>query len=317
MKNSDELSVATKDRKFSLFDAIGNTPLVELRNLNGNPRVKILGKLEGNNPGGSVKDRPAYYMIIRAEESGKLTKDKTIVEPTSGNMGIALAMIGAAKGYRVKLYMPECVSTERQRTLAALGAEVILTPAEKGTDGAIMGARQLASEEPEKCYMPNQFDNESNVLAHYETTGPELFSQTKGEVDVFVAGMGTTGTLMGAGKYLKEKKPGVKIVGVEPTEGHTIQGLKNMNESIVPKIYRPDMFDEKVVVEDDEAFETTRLLAVREGLFVGMSSGAAVAGALRIAKKLNSGMIVVILPDRGDRYLSTTLFRSFCAKCPP
>jgi len=317
IKNSDELSVATKDKEFSLFDAIGNTPLVELRNLNGNPRVKILGKLEGNNPGGSVKDRPAYYMIIKAEESGKLTKDKTIVEPTSGNMGIALAMIGAAKGYRVKLYMPECVSTERQRTLAALGAEAILTPAEKGTDGAIMGARQLASEEPEKCYMPNQFDNESNVLAHYETTGPELFSQTKGEVDVFVAGMGTTGTLMGAGKYLKEKKPGVKIVGVEPTEGHTIQGLKNMNESIVPKIYRPDMFDEKVVVEDDEAFETTRLLAVREGLFVGMSSGAAVAGALRIAKKLSSGMIVVILPDRGDRYLSTTLFRSFCAKCPP
>jgi S-sulfo-L-cysteine synthase (O-acetyl-L-serine-dependent) len=317
IKNSDEPSVATKDRKFSLFDAIGNTPLVELMNLNGNPRVKILGKLEGSNPGGSVKDRPAYYMIIKAEESGKLTKDKTIVEPTSGNMGIALAMIGAAKGYRVKLYMPECVSTERQRTLAALGAEVILTPAEEGTDGAIMGARQLASEEPEKCYMPNQFDNESNVLAHYETTGPELFSQTKGEVDVFVAGMGTTGTLMGVGKYLKEKKPGVKIVGVEPTEGHTIQGLKNMNESIVPKIYRPDTFDEKVVVEDDEAFETTRLLAVREGLFVGMSSGAAVAGALRIAKKLNSGMIVVILPDRGDRYLSTTLFRSFCAKCPP
>jgi len=317
IKNSDELSVAVKDRKFSLFEAIGNTPLVELKNLNGNPRVKILGKLEGNNPGGSVKDRPAYYMIIKAEESGKLTKDKTIVEPTSGNMGIALAMIGAAKGYRVKLYMPECVSTERQRTLAALGAEVILTPAAEGTDGAIMGARQLASEESEKCFMPNQFDNESNVLAHYETTGPELFSQTKGEVDVFVAGMGTTGTLMGVGKYLKGKKPGVKIVGVEPTEGHTIQGLKNMNESIVPKIYRPDTFDEKVVVEDDEAFETTRLLAVREGLFVGMSSGAAVAGALRIAKKLNSGMIVVILPDRGDRYLSTTLFRSFCAKCPP
>jgi cysteine synthase B len=318
IKNSGELSVAIKENKFSLFDAIGNTPLVELRNLNGNPRVKILGKLEGSNPGGSVKDRPAYYMISKAEESGKLTKDKTIVEPTSGNMGIALAMIGAAKGYRVKLYMPECVSQERQRTLAALGAEVVLTPAEEGTDGAIRRARQLASEESEKCYMPNQFDNEkSNVLAHYETTGPEVFSQTKGEIDVFVAGMGTTGTLMGAGKYLKEKKPGVKIVAVEPTEGHTIQGLKNMNESIVPKIYRPDMFDEKVIIEDEEAFEMTRLLATKEGLFVGMSSGAAVAGALRIAKNLNSGMIVVILPDRGDRYLSTTLFRSFCAKCPP
>jgi cysteine synthase B len=318
IKNSGELSVATKESKFSLFDAIGNTPLVELRNLNGNPRVRILGKLEGNNPGGSVKDRPAYYMIIKAEESGKLTKDKTIVEPTSGNMGIALAMIGAARGYRVKLYMPECVSTERQRTLAALGAEVVLTPAGEGTDGAIMAARQLANEDPGNCcYMPNQFDNESNVLAHYETTGPEIFSQTKGEVDVFVAGMGTTGTLMGTGKYLKEKKPGVRVVGVEPTVGHTIQGLKNMSESIVPKIYRPNMFDEKIVVEDDEAFEATRLLAVKEGLFVGMSSGAAVVGALRIAKKLNSGTIVVILPDRGDRYLSTTLFRSFCAKCPP
>jgi cysteine synthase B len=306
-----------ENRKFSLFDAIGNTPLVELRNLNGNSRVKILGKLEGNNPGGSVKDRPAYYMIIKAEESGKLTRDKTIVEPTSGNMGIALAMIGAAKGYNVKLFMPECVSTERQRTLAALGAEVVLTPADEGTDGAIRRARQLFAEEPEKYYMPNQFDNESNVLAHYKTTGPEIFSQTEGEVDVFVAGMGTTGTLMGTGKYLKEKKPGVKIVAVEPTVGHTIQGLKNMNESIVPKIYRPETFDEKLTVEDEEAFEMTGLLATKEGLFVGMSSGAAVAGALRVAKNLKSGTIAVILPDRGDRYLSTTLFRSFCAKCPP
>jgi cysteine synthase B len=226
-------------------------------------------------------------------------------------------MIGAAKGYHVKLFMPECVSTERQRTLAALGAEVMLTPAEEGTDGAIRRARQLFAEEPDKHYMPNQFDNDANVLAHYETTGPEILSQTNGEVDILVAGMGTTGTLMGTGKYLKEKKSGMKIVAVEPTVGHTIQGLKNMNESIVPKIYHPEIFDEKVVVEDEEAFETTRLLAVKEGLFVGMSSGAAAAGALRIAKNLNSGTIVVILPDRGDRYLSTTLFRSFCAKCPP
>lgn len=308
---------AIRDRKFTLFNAIGNTPLVELRNINGNPRVRILGKFEGANPGGSVKDRPAYYMIVKAEEAGVLTSDKTIVEPTSGNMGIALAMIGAASGYRVKLFMPECVSTERQRTLAALGAEVILTPAEEGTDGAIRRAWQLVNEEPDKYYMPNQFDNDNNVLAHYETTGPEVFAQTGGEVDVFVAGIGTTGTLMGTGKFLREKKPSVKIVAVEPTEGHTIQGLKNMSESIVPKIYRPELPDEKVVIEDDEAFETTRLLAVKEGLFVGMSSGAAVAGALRIAKELNSGTIVVILPDRGDRYLSTTLFRSFCAKCPP
>ncbi len=306
-----------ENKKFSIFDAIGNTPLIELRNFNGNPRIKLLGKLEGSNPGGSVKDRPAYYMISKAEESGELTRDKIIVEPTSGNMGIALAMIGAAKGYGVKLFMPECVSTERRGALIALGAEVVLTPANEGTDGAIRRARQYVNEEPEKCFMPNQFDNRSNVLAHYETTGPEILSQTNGEIDIFVAGMGTTGTLMGVGSYLKEKKPGVRIVGVEPTEGHTIQGLKNMGESIIPQIYRPELFDEKVTVEDDEAFETTRLLATKEGLFLGMSSGAAVTGALHIAKDLDHGTIVVILPDRGDRYLSTTLFRSVCAQCPP
>ena len=276
-----------------------------------------MGKLEGTNLGGSVKDRPAYYMISKAEESGELSTDKIIVEPTSGNMGIALAMIGAAKGYRVKLFMPECVSAERQRVLEAFGGDVVLTPAKEGTDGAISRAHQLVNEEPEKYYMPNQFDNPSNVLAHYETTGPEIFSRTKGEIDVLVAGMGTTGTLMGAGKYLKEKKPGARIVGVEPTIGHTIQGLKNMNESIVPKIYRPEMLDEKIVVEDNEAFETTRLLATEGGLFLGMSSGAAVAGAWRIAKNMDGGTIVVMLPDRGDRYLSTTLFTSICAKCPP
>jgi len=306
-----------ENRTFSIFDAIGNTPLIELRNLNRNPRISILGKLEGSNPGGSVKDRPAYYMISKAEESGELTKEKIIAEPTSGNMGIALAVVGAAKGYRVKLTMPECVSTERHKVLLALGAEVVLTPAEEGTDGAIRVAHQLVNEEPEKYYMPNQFDNENNFLAHYETTGPEIFSQTEGEIDVFVAGLGTTGTLIGVGKYMREKKPRVVIAAVEPAEGHTIQGLKNMNESIVPKIYCSEIWDEKMVVEDDEAFETTRLLATKEGLFLGISSGAAVAGALRMAKNMDRGTIVVILPDRGDRYLSTTLFRSFCAKCPP
>ncbi len=301
----------------SIFNAIGNTPLVKLSNLNGNQKVRIFGKLEGNNPGGSVKDRPAYFMIKKAEESGALTKEKTIVEPTSGNMGIALAMIGATKGYKVKLCMPECVSVERQLILQALGAELVLTSAREGTDGAIRAAHRLLDAEPGRYYMPNQFDNESNVLSHYETTGPEVLSQTNGELTVFVAGMGTTGTLMGAGKYLKEKNASIKIVGVEPTPGHTIQGLKNMTESIVPKIYYPKILDEKLVVEDGEAFETARLLALKEGLFVGMSSGAAVAAALRIAKAIKSGTIVAILPDRGDRYLSTTLFRSICAKCPP
>ncbi|MDD5313234.1 MAG: cysteine synthase family protein [Dehalococcoidia bacterium] len=307
-----------KQLKHNVFEAIGNTPLVELTKVDGiNPRVKIYAKLEGCNPGGSIKDRPAYYMIVKAEESGELTKDKIIVEPTSGNTGIALAMIGSAKGYKVKLFMPECVSTERQICLQAFGAEVVLTPAKEATDGAIRRAWQFIEKEPEKYFMPNQFDNPNNLLAHYETTGPEIYEQTGGELDVFVAGLGTSGTLIGTGKYLKEKKPKVKVVAVEPTEGHTIQGLKNMTESINPKIYDPSKFDEKVVVEDGEAFEVTRTLATREGIFVGMSSGAAVAGALKIARQMDKGNIVVILPDRGDRYLSTTLFRSVCAKCPP
>ena len=302
----------------SILSAIGNTPLIELHTLNSKkPKVKILGKLEGNNPGGSIKDRPAFWMIEKAEEAGQLTKDKIILEPTSGNTGIALAMIGAAKGYRVQLCMPECVSTERQHVLQALGAEVVLTPAKESTDGAIRRAHQLLETDSGNYYMPNQFENENNILSHYETTGPEVLCQTNGEVDVFVAGMGTTGTLMGVRKYLKEKKPEVKIVGVEPGQGHTIQGLKNMTESIVPGIYEPDMLDEKITIEDGEAYETTRLLAAKEGIFVGMSSGAAVAAAFHVAEKMTSSTIVVILPDRGDRYLSTTLFRSICAKCPP
>ena len=302
----------------NVLGLIGNTPLVELVNLNKNSGVKILAKLEGNNPGGSVKDRPAYYMIKKAEESGELTKDKIILEPTSGNTGIALAMIGSVKGYRVKLVMPECVSIERRHILEAFGAELVLTPAKEGTDGAIMKAHQIVGENPGKYYMPNQFENKNNVLAHYETTGPEVFSQTGGKVGVFVAGMGTTGTLMGVGSYLKEKNKKIRIIGVEPIKGHTIQGLKNTEEAIVPKIYDPKVLDEKITIKDDEAFETARLLAKKEGLFVGMSSGAAVAAALRIAEKMKKGtIIVVLLPDRGERYLSTNLFKSICAKCPP
>lgn len=302
----------------SVTAAIGNTPLVELKMLNGcSPKVHLFGKLEGSNPGGSIKDRPAYYMIKKAEESGELTQGKTLLEATSGNTGIAVAMIGAAKGYPVKLCMPECVSLERQHILQALGAEVVLTPAREHTDGAIRKAHQLLDSDPDTYYMPNQFENEANVLAHYETTGPEIFSQTDGQVDVFVAGMGTTGTLMGVNRFLKEMKPTARTIGVEPPEGHTIQGLKNMTESMVPAIYDAKQLDETVTVDDGEAFEMTRLLAAREGVFVGMSSGAAVAGALRVARKMDQGTIVVILPDRGDRYLSTTLFRSICAKCPP
>jgi cysteine synthase B len=306
-----------KNDNKNVLGAIGNTPLVQLLHVNGNADVQILAKLEGNNPGGSVKDRPAYYMITKAEDSGELTKGKTIIEPTSGNTGIALAMIGAAKGYKVRLFMPECVSVERQLILQAFGAEVVLTPAKEGVDGAIRQSQEVLKKEPDKYYMPNQFDNPSNPLSHYETTGPEIFAQTGGRIDVFVSAMGTTGTLIGTSKFLREKVPGIKIVGVEPTLGHTIQGLKNMGESVIPGIYEPRALDEKVTVEDGAAFEMTRLLAVKEGLFTGMSSGAAVVGALQVASKMKRGIIVVILPDRGDRYLSTTLFRSICAKCPP
>jgi cysteine synthase B len=301
----------------SILSTIGNTPLAELTNLTGDSNVRIFGKLEGANPGGSIKDRAAYYMIKKAEESGELTHDKIILEATSGNTGIALAMISAAKGYQVKLIMPECVSIERRRILEAFGARCILTPGCENTDGAIRKAHELLKEEPKRYFMPNQFENENNVLAHYETTGPEILTQTNGNIDIFVAGMGTTGTLMGVGKYLKEQKPGVNIVGIEPTKGHAIQGLKNMEESLVPRIYHPELLDEKITIKDDEAFEMARILAVKEGIFVGMSSGAAVAGALQIAKTMAHGTIVTILPDRGDRYLSTNLFKSICAKCPP
>ncbi len=301
----------------NLLEAIGNTPLVELVNLTANPKTKILCKLEGCNPGGSVKDRPALYMITRAEERGELTREKTILEPTSGNTGIALAMIGAAKGYEVQLCMPECVSTERRLILEGLGSHVVPTPAKENIDGAIRQAHALMQASPGKYYMPNQYDNEANVLAHFETTGPEIYRQSNGQVDYFVAGMGTTGTLMGAGRYLKSVKPSVRIVGVEPVVSHTIQGLKNMTESMVPGIYQPEELDLKEMVEDGEGFETTKLLATKEGLFVGTSAGAAVAVALRIAKMIDHGTIVVVLPDRGDRYLSTMQFRSICAKCPP
>ena len=300
-----------------VIDSIGNTPLVKLESLCPNPRVTVLAKLEGNNPGGSVKDRIALAMVRDAEQNGRIRKGDTILEATSGNTGIGLAMVGAALGYKVVLTMPECVSTERRKVLEAFGAELILSPGCEGTDGAIKLARRMLDEAGTKYYMPNQFDNPANIRAHYDTTGKEIIEQTSGRVNAFVAGMGTTGTLMGAGRRLREFSPKVRIVGVEPTLGHKIQGLKNMQESIMPKNYDPSFADEKITVADDDAFTTTRNLALHEGLFVGMSSGAAVWGALELAKRLDGGTIVVILPDRGDRYLSTSLFTSVCAKCPP
>ncbi|OGW40817.1 MAG: cysteine synthase B, partial [Nitrospirae bacterium GWD2_57_9] len=281
-----------------VLDSIGNTPLVRLESLNANPRVTVLAKLEGNNPGGSVKDRIALCMIRDAEEKRLIKNGDTILEATSGNTGIGLAMVGAALGYKVLLTMPECVSMERRKILEAFGAELILSPGNQGTDGAIKLARKMTEENPGRYFMPNQFDNPANVRAHYENTGKEIIKQTKGEIDVFVAGMGTTGTLMGVGKRLREFKTDIRIVGVEPVLGHKIQGLKNMQESIVPKIFHRPFPDEILSVNDEEAFTTTRHLALREGIFAGMSSGAAVFGALTLAKRMDRGTVVVILPDR-------------------
>jgi S-sulfo-L-cysteine synthase (O-acetyl-L-serine-dependent) len=305
------------DQDLSLCRLIGNTPLVELLHLNPHPRVRIFAKLEGHNPGGSVKDRPAWHMVHQAEQSGALHHEKIILEPTSGNTGIALAMIAAARSYRIKLVMPACVSVERRQILEAYGAELVLSPAEEGTDGAIRLAHRILAEDPQRYYMPNQYANPNNVLAHYETTGPEIWRQTGGSVDVFVAGMGTSGTLMGTGRYLREQNPAVRVVGVEPVLGHKVQGLKNMQEAIVPEIYRESQLDVKLTVPDDDAFETARQLALKEGILAGMSGGAAVAGALRTAADMDDGVLVTLLPDRGDRYLSTALFRPRCVNCLP
>lgn len=300
-----------------VLDCIGNTPLARIEIINPNPAVELYAKLEGNNPGGSVKDRIALNMIETAEREGRLTRDKIILEPTSGNTGIGLAMVAAAKKYRVKLTMPACVSVERRRVLEAFGAELILSPAEEATDGAIRLAHKILAEDPEKYFMPNQFENQANINAHYENTGPEIIEQTGGRITHFVAGMGTSGTLMGAGRRLKEHRTDIRIIGVEPILGHKIQGLKNMKESIVPKIFDPSVLDERIIVNDEAAFDTTRMLAVKEGIFAGMSSGAAMHVALNKSSELQEGVIVVILPDRGDRYLSTALFTSVCGKCPP
>jgi len=303
--------------EMGILNLIGNTPLVAIQNPDNSDGVRIFGKLEGNNPGGSIKDRIAYYMIEKAEEEGRLTKEKIILEPTSGNTGIGLSMVAASKGYRCLLTLPECVSLERRNTLRAYGAELEITPGCEATDGAIRKAHEIYESNPDKYFMPNQFENPYNAETHYMTTGVEILEQTSGEVDVFVAGMGTTGTLMGVSRRLKERNPAIEVVGVEPFEGHTIQGLKNMNEAIVPKIFDRKRIDHIMRVNDDQAYDTSRWLALTQGIFVGMSAGAAVYGAIQVANDMSHGTVVCILPDRGDRYLSTTLFKSICAKCPP
>ena len=292
----------------NILDTIGNTPLVPIARLFPGTNVEILAKLEGFNPGGSIKDRPALKMIEEAEKSGALNKSKTILEATSGNTGIGLALVAAVKGYDILLTMSEAVSEERVKILAALGAEIEFTPAHLGTDGAIEYVYNLARENPEKFWLADQFNNEANWMAHYEGTAPEIWEQTEGRLDAIVSTMGTTGTLMGISRRIKEVNPAVQIIGVEPYLGHKIQGLKNMKESYQPGIFEKARADRIINIEDDEAFETARMLARKEGIFVGMSSGAAMAVALKVAREMESGRIVVLLADGGERYLSTPLF---------
>jgi cysteine synthase B len=294
----------------NILETIGETPLVRINRLNIYSEVEIFAKIEGANPGGSIKDRIALKMLTKAEEQGILTKDKTIIEPTSGNTGIALAMIGAIRGYKVEIVMSEAVSIERRKMIAAFGAKITLTDPKLGTDGAIVKAHKLVEENHEKYFMPDQFSNEANKLAHYESTAREIWEQSDGKIDFFVSALGTSGTLMGVGKYLKEKNPKIKIGSAHPVLGHYIQGLKNMKEAIVPAIYDPTKIDETVMVETEAAYEMAREIARNEGIFVGMSSGAALYAALKIAKKYKKGRIVTIFPDRGEKYLSTKLFDS-------
>jgi len=293
----------------SILDCIGNTPLVRIRRMNPNPNVDIYAKLEGFNPTGSIKDRIAYKMIRQAEEEGKLVSGKTIIEATSGNTGIGLTMIGTALGYAVELTMSEAVSIERQQMIKAFGGKIVLTPKEEGTDGAIRKCRELVAQFPEKYFNPDQFSNVYNKLAHYQSTAAEIWRQTDGRITHFVSSLGTSGTLMGVGMGLKEQNPVIKIVEAHPVKGHYIQGLKNMQEAIVPELYDPSQIDHSVMVESEEAFAMSRRIVHEEGIFVGMSSGAAMIAALSIAQELQQGFIVVVFPDRGEKYLSTNLFK--------
>ena len=293
----------------NILDTIGNTPLVKINKMNPNPEVGLYAKLEGFNPTGSIKDRIALKMVEQAESEGALTKDKIIIEPTSGNTGIGLAMIGTVKGYKVQIVMSSAVSAERQKMIKAFGGEIILTPAELGTDGAIMKSRELIAEDPGKYFNPNQFSNVYNKLTHYSTTAEEIWEQTGGRVTHFVSALGTSGTIMGVGMGLKEKNPDIGIIEAHPVKGHYIQGLKNMQEAIVPEIYDPAQISRSVPIESEDAFAMSRRIVQEEGIFVGMSSGAAMLAALQVIEEIDSGLMVVIFADRGEKYLSTDLFQ--------
>lgn len=293
----------------NILQTIGNTPLVRINNLNPSKNVTIFAKVEGFNPTGSIKDRIALKMIEQAEAEDSLVKGKTIIEATSGNTGIGLAMIGAIKGYKVEIVMSKAVSIERVKMIKSFGAKVTLTDADLGTDGASLKAKELVKNYPDKYLMLDQFSNKYNKIAHYKTTGEEIWKQANGKIDYFVSSIGTSGTIMGVGKALKENNPKVKVVCAHPVKGHYIQGLKNMEEAIVPSIYEPSEIDETIMVETEDAYKMTRKIVIKEGIFAEMSSGAAFYAASELAKKIKSGVIVVIFPDRGEKYLSTELFK--------
>jgi cysteine synthase B len=290
----------------SLLALIGHTPLIRLRSFeSGLSNVELYAKAEWCNPGGSVKDRPAARMITDGEQSGVLTKDSIVLDATSGNTGIAYAMIGASKGYRVRLCMPENVTPERKRILKAFGAEIVFTSAMEGSDGAILRARTMYAAEPDTYFYPDQYSNPGNWQAHYDTTGPELIEQTSGRITHFVAGLGTSGTFVGVGRRLREFRPAIKLISVQPDSPlHGLEGLKHMATAIVPGIYDRSVADEDLSVSTEEAFELTRRLAQQEGLLVGVSSGANLAGALQVARGISDAVVVVVFSDGGDKYLS-------------
>ena len=292
----------------NILGTIGNTPMVRINRLNPNPGVNIYAKLEGFNPTGSIKDRIAVKMIEDAENDGRLKLGQTIIEPTSGNTGIGLAVIGVIKGYPVEIVMSSAVSVERRQIIRSYGATVTLTPAEEGTDGAIRLARRKVEENPGKYFMPDQFRNAANYLAHYQSTALEIWQQTGGRIDYLVCALGTSGTIMGLSRFLKVMKPGIKVVCAHPTKGHYIQGLKNMEEAIVPDIYDPSQIDIQEMVGSEEAIAMARRIIAEEGIFAGMSSGAAMLAAARTAMSIDKGNIVVIFPDRAEKYLSTSMF---------
>ena len=297
--------------KENILATIGDTPMVRINHLWSNPNVNIFAKLEGFNPTGSIKDRIALRMVETAEREGKLRKGQTIIEPTSGNTGIGLAIAGIVKGYPVEIVMSSAVSIERRKIIRSYGTKVILTPAEEGTDGAIRLARKMVAENPDKYFMPDQFANAANYQTHYEKTAIEIWQQTDGQIDYLVCAVGTSGTLMGLSRFLRTMKPDIKVVCAHPTRGHYIQGLKNMEEAIVPEIYNPSLIDIQEMIESEEAIEMARQIILQEGIFAGMSSGAAMIAALRTAEKIESGNIVVVFPDRAEKYLSTIMFAPY------